>query len=399
MEPTGIVEVITLLLGLSGFGLQANPKAPTPDQSLQYAMPDPDVVVHFDVAAVVPGNYKVLQNLPNQPQIKASPTLAKMVRQALGEVEGVRGLAKGATGVDLVTDISDATLFVQVLPQQEPMFVAVVHGKFSTGTVDKIAKMTKGTVSKVGTSVIVDKANEPSIGVTKDGVLIAGSANLVRDRLSDTWRMPARAAGSNLAFAAEMLAAKPIYGVAVTLSPAARKQALASMGPDKNFATDLVARHKAGSFSVFADGIGWTWIDASKAGADAMAMMSEGTLEILKAMQIAPRGFAKVALGGLDAYKGKDKQVDELIRRKADVLKIVESYTGDGNFKTTIDRDVKANKLTVRATGSKLSDVVPAGFLIPAGVVGFFSLRERTAPPPMEMPAPARSPGLKPKKT
>ena len=55
-----------------------------------------------------------------------------MVRQALGEVEGVRGLAKGATGVDLVTDISDATLFVQVLPQQEPMFVAVVHGKFST---------------------------------------------------------------------------------------------------------------------------------------------------------------------------------------------------------------------------------------------------------------------------
>ena len=64
MEPTGIVEVITLLLGLSGFGLQANPKAPTPDQSLQYAMPDPDVVVHFDVAAVVPGNYKVLQNLP-----------------------------------------------------------------------------------------------------------------------------------------------------------------------------------------------------------------------------------------------------------------------------------------------------------------------------------------------
>ena len=67
-------------------------------------------------------------------------------------------------------------------------------------------------------------------------------------------------------------------------------------------------------------------------------MMSEGTLEILKAMQIAPRGFAKVALGGLDSYKGKDKQVDELIRRKADVLKIVESYTGDGNFKTTIDR-------------------------------------------------------------
>ena len=29
----GIIEVITLLLGMSGFGLQANPRAPTADQA------------------------------------------------------------------------------------------------------------------------------------------------------------------------------------------------------------------------------------------------------------------------------------------------------------------------------------------------------------------------------
>ncbi len=396
----GIVEVITLLLGMSGFGLQANPKAPTPDQSLQYAMPDPDVVVHFDVAAVVPGNYKVLQNLPNQPQIKASAELSKMVRQAIGEVEGARGLAKGATGLDLVTDISDATVFVTLLPQQQPTFVAVVHGKFSTATVDKIAKLTKGTVSRVGTAMMVEMGKDPAIGVTKDGVLIAGTANLVRERLSDTWRMPARAAGGNLAFAAELLAAKPIYAVSLTLSAGARKQVLAEMGPDKNFVTDLVVRHKAAGFSVFADGVGWTWIDSSKAGMDAMAMTSEGALELLKAMQIAPRGFAKIALGAIDSYKGKDKKIDELIRRKGDVLKIIESYTGDGNFKTKIDRDAKANKLTVRATGATLSEVVPAGFFIPAAVIGWLTVaRGSDAPPPMQIPAPSKSPGLAPKKT
>jgi len=398
----GIVEVITLLLGMSGFGLQANPKAPTPDQSLLYAMPDPDVVVHFDVAAVVPGNYKVLQNLPNQPQIKASADLSKMVRQAIGEVEGARGLAKGATGIDLVTDVSDATVFLQIRPQQEPTFVAVVHGKFSTATVDKIARMTKGTVSKVGNAMMVEKGNDPAIGVTKDGVLIAGTANLVRDRLQDTWRMPARTANSNLAFAAEMLAGKPVYAVSLTLSAAARKQVLSSMGPDKNFVTDMVVRHKAAAFSVYTDGIGWTWIDSSKAGMEAMAMMSEGSLEILKAMQIAPRGFAKIALGAIDSYKGKDKKIDELIRRKGDVLKIIESYTGDGNFKTKIDRDAKANKLTVRATGATLSEVVPAGFFIPAAVVGWLTMSSRSEPPPpMQMPAPStpKSPGLTPKKT
>jgi len=389
----GIVEVITLLLGMSGFGLQANPKAPTADQSLQYAMPNADVVVHFDAASVVPGNYKVLQNLPNQPQIKASPELAKMVRQAIGEVEGARGLAKGATGIDLVTDISDATVFVQIVPQQEPTFVAVVHGKFSTATVDQIAKMARGTVTKVGGGVMMEKGKDPAIGVTKDGVMIAGTASLVRDRLGDAWKSPARAPGGSLAFAAEVLGQKPIYAVVLTMSPAARKQALATMGGDKNFVTDMVARHKAASFSVFADGVGWTWVDSTKAGMDAMAMMSEGSLELLRAMQIAPRGFAKIALGAIDSYKGKDKKIDDLIRRKGDVMKIVESYTGDGNFQTKIDRDAKANKLTVRATGKTLSEVVPAGFFIPAAVVGWLTVAKRAeAPAPMQMPAPSRAP-------
>lgn len=394
----GIVEVITLLLGMSGFGLQTNPKAPTPDQSLQYALPDADVIVHFDAAAVVPGNYKVLQNLPNQPQIKASPELAKLVRQAIGEVEGARGIAKGASGVDLVTDVSDATVFLQLMPQQDPNFIAVVHGRFSTTTIDKIAKMSKAPVTKIGGGAMMERGNEPAVGVTKDGVLIAGTASLVRDRLGDTWKSPARAPGSNLAFAAEVLGAKPIYAVVVTMSPSARRQAITSMNSDKNFVTDMIDRHKAASFSVFADGIGWTWVDSTKAGMDAMAMMSEGTLELLRAMQIAPRGFAKIALGAIDSYRGKDKKIDELIRHKGDVMKIIESYTGDGNFKTKIDKDPKTNKLTVRATGKSLSEVVPAGFFIPAGVIGWLTVRMNAAPPPpMQMPAP--SPGLGGKKT
>ena len=75
----GFVELITLLLSLTGFGVQANPKAPTADQSLQYAMPDPDVVVHLDAVTFVPNNYKLLAALPNKPEIKASPELSQMV--------------------------------------------------------------------------------------------------------------------------------------------------------------------------------------------------------------------------------------------------------------------------------------------------------------------------------
>ena len=59
----GIIEIITLLLGMTGFGLQANPKAPTADQALQYAVGDADVAVHLDVASIVFGAIGVLVGL------------------------------------------------------------------------------------------------------------------------------------------------------------------------------------------------------------------------------------------------------------------------------------------------------------------------------------------------
>src|SRR5690348_10235573 len=101
----GIIEVITLLMGLSGFSVSHNPKAPTADQALEYAVADADVVARFDAASVIPGNYKVLTSLQNQPQIKASPELARMVRKTVTEIEGPRALVKNMIGVDVTTDV------------------------------------------------------------------------------------------------------------------------------------------------------------------------------------------------------------------------------------------------------------------------------------------------------
>ncbi|MEO7094698.1 MAG: hypothetical protein ABI175_15680 [Polyangiales bacterium] len=392
----GLVELITLLLSLSGFGVQANPKAPTADQSLQYAMPDPDVVVHLDAVTVVPNNYKLLAALPNRPEIKASPELSQMVRQVVGQVEGARGLAKGATGVDIATDINDATVFLQIVPQKEPLFVATVHGKFSTAVVDKIGKMTKGTVTKVGSGMMVETSpTDPAIGVTKDGVMIAGTVNLVRDRLADSWKTPPHGAGTNLGYSADVINAHPVYAVVLTLSATARKQAIQGFG-GKNFVTDVVTRHKMASFSVFSDGVGWSWIDSNKAGLDQMTMMSEGVLELMKAAQIAPRAVAKIALAGIDSYKGKDKQIDALIARKADILKLVDTYTGDGNFKVSVNKDPSKLRVDVRATGKSLSEVVSAGLFLPGAAAWLLmgrSVKDSQAMP-MQQVAPAKPPAL-----
>lgn len=393
----GFIEVITLLLGMAGFGVQQNPKAPTADQALQYALPDADVVVHVDAAAVVPGNFKVLKALPDQAQIKASPELAKAVRRAIGEIEGARGLARTATGIDLVSDISDATLFFRFVPKQDPQFIAAVHGKFTPVTLDKIGKASGGAVTKVGGGAMVDTgSDDPAIGLTKDGVLIVGTSNLVRDRVGDAWKAPTRAPGSGLAHAADAINARPLFAVVLTMSPAARAEVLRNVG-GKNYLTDVVQRHKLLAMSVFHDGIGWSWIDSTRTGLDAMALSSEGVLELMKAAHIAPRGIAKIALGALDSYKGTDKRIDDLIRRKKDLMTILETYTGDGNFAVKVDKDVKNLRLTVRATGKSLSEVLPAGFVVPGLAWGMLMTRGNDAPPPVmiEQPAPRpASPGL-----
>jgi hypothetical protein len=395
----GLVELITLLMSLSGFSLQQNPKPATPDQALAYALPDADFAVHLDASSVVGGNYKLLLALPNQPAIKASPELSRAVKRAVNEVDGLKGLVKTTTGIDLTTDITDATLFAKVPQAGAPDIVLAVRGKFTTATIDRIAKVAgPAPAQRVGNAALLElpAGQFPfgAIAVTKDGTLLAGGTVLVKERLAETWKSPPRPTGSNLAQVASVLEGKPVFAFAMTLSPASRTKLLAEFKGEKNFITDVITRHKLAAFSMFRDGIGWTWIDSTKQGLDAMAQISEGTMDMLRAAHVAPRGFAKIMLGALESYRGK-KEVDELIKHKADLWTIVENYTGDGNFKVAIDKNPATLRLTARATGKSLSDVLPAGMLLPVGM--FLVVGREPAPVPLTVPTPSQPPRLSPK--
>lgn len=388
----GIIEVITLLMGLSGLSVQNNPKAPTADVALEYAVADADIVAHFDAASVIPGNYKVLTSLQNQPQIKASPELAKLVRKAVAEIDGPRGLMKSMVGIDITTDVSDATAFLRIVPKQDPNVVVAVHGKFKADTITKIAKVLGKTEVKDPGGTWVDVGDGNAVALTKRGVLLAGTLTLVKERVATTWQKPALTAGSNLGNVGDVINAKPVFAVFFMLSQTARSEALANM-KSQNFVSDVIKRHKLASFAIFHDGIGWSWMDSTKAGLDAMGQISEGSIDVLRAAQIAPRGFAKMALGALESYRGTSKQVDDLLKRKADLWKLVESYTGDGNFKAQVDKDPTKLTLKVRLTGKTLSEVLPAGGIVPLGVLGWLTMGKE--PEPMKsqiaVPPPPRS--------
>jgi hypothetical protein len=387
----GLVEIITLLLGLTGFGLTANPNPPTADQALAYALADPDVAAHLDAASVVPGNWRLLNQLADRPQFKASPALQRAVTDAVGKLDLARASAQQATGLDLAADISDATVFVQLVPSSQPRFVLAVRGKFTTRNLDKIATKSGRAVTRSGTGSILDGGDrEPALALTRDGVLLIGTAKLVRDRLGDGWVPPSHASGTSLGYLADAIRARPVFAVVLTMSATARGEALKRL-PGQGFTSDLVTRHKAAAFSVFRDGIGWTWLDSHAAGLDAMELVVRGSLEVLRAAQVAPRGIAKIMMGAVESYRGVDPKLDELIEHKAELLRLVENYTGDGNFKATVDKHPKTLQLTVRATGKTLSEVLPLGLFLPAGVVAWLSfgeprtapvMREATSPPP-----------------
>jgi hypothetical protein len=382
----GIVEIISLLLSLGGFGLSPNPKPPTVDASLQYGMPDADIVVHFDAASVVPGNYKVLTQLPDQPQIKASPDLAKTVRQLINEVEGPRSMAKGMIGFDPVTDLSDVTAFAQHVPNgPQPIFVVVAHGRFTAAMLEKMGKLTGKTVVKSGAASLIDMGDGNAVALAKDGALIAGAATMVKDRIADTWKAPSHAAGTNLGQAADMLAGHPVFGVSLTVSQSMRQQVLKEH-PEQNFFTDVIRRGHGSSFAIYRDGIGWTFNDSTAAGLDQMAQLSDGVVDVLRAAQIAPRGFAKIAIAALSSYKGVNKQIDALVAHRTDLDKLVTAYTGDGQFKSKIDKDTKNFKLNVRLTGKSVSEVVPVGVVVPMAAIGFL-FASRTVATPMPSPA------------
>lgn len=382
----GFVEVITLLLALSGFGVDADPKAPTGDTVLKFAVEDADAVVHLDTQAFLPRNIKVVTGLPDDASVKQIPELLATAKEIKANVEGVRGMAKAMAGVDPFTDISSATAFVSVDDHGEPQPpLIVLRGSFPSDLVKKVAKMTGATTAPIDGRDTMELEGMV-VGTAKDGALIAGPRALVEPRVDDDWKAPRWKRGSLWSTIDAELDAKPVVMVALKARPELAKAARDATGD--NFLSDLIAGHELAIFTVHHDGIGLYWKDRSKAGMQRVALAAEGVFELLRAANVAPRAMAKLAVAALPSYAGKNKTLDQLIARKDDLIKLVDEYSGDGKFDLKIKQDAKARTVTVRATGKKLSDVLPATMLLPGVVAALVMRGEEEAPmPPPRRPA------------
>ncbi len=377
-------QIFSLLMALSGFGIDADPKAASADQVLEHSVDDADLVVHFDVAAVLPRNFKALTDLPNDPAIKANKDLLDMTKSIAAQAQQGRAMVKGMIGFDPITDVTSVTMFAKFKAgSDDPDFVVDVRGNLPPDLIAKVSKATGAPMEVFGgrSGLVVDKYY---LGVAKGGDVLFGTTKLVKDRVADSWKAPTRAAGSKAARFAAILDEKPF--LAYAFAPSAQMLKTMQKGGDNPFLAIL----KDSDLAIAAlrtDGVVWASYSKSNRGYDDAALAADGAIDLMRACQIAPRGFAKLAVAYLDAYAGQSKELDEVIKHKADILKIVDQYTGDGQFKATIDKDPKTKGVVVHAIGKRLSEVLPFGLAIPAGAVAYLVMSGRQTSSMMAVPA------------
>jgi hypothetical protein len=384
MTGFGFGDMIALLLALGGFGVEPNPKPASADVVLEYAVEDADLVGYLDAVPLIPGNYTALKKLADNPDIKSNRELKELVDRATNEVETSRSTVKAMLGIDLTTDLSNATFFLKASTPPEVLVVA--RGKFPADMATKISKMMGGQTETIGDAQAVRMGGPIEVlAVSKSGVLFAGSRALVTPRVSAGWKPPKRPKGSILADAAKALGDKPVALIAMSNASGRFMKLMETLNGTDDAA--MLDDYEYLDASIYANGMGWTIKVKDAAHQKKAVLASEGMIDLMRAFHLGPRGLGKLLVAFLDDIKSTDPEIVELKKHQKQLLGLLEQFTGDGNFKVKWDKS--ATRVAVRATGKKLSDVVPLGIIVAGGWIGVATKAAKD--PPMTQTGPVKT--------
>src|SRR5690242_16205994 len=118
MLSLSVAELVSLVLALGGFGVEANPNAPTAAEVMKYAPETFDYMLYIDVEAVLPRNYKAFVALANDARLQGSRA-GKGISQAVAAAEAARQQLKGR-GFDPIEDVKSLAVWVEVKGQGDP---------------------------------------------------------------------------------------------------------------------------------------------------------------------------------------------------------------------------------------------------------------------------------------
>ncbi len=371
-----LIALVSAGLSLSGFGIDANPNAPSGNEVVGYAPDRADFMVHLDLEAVAPKNYDALKRLSKSNELRILPDVQRELKSLVGQIEMGLGMARGAIGIDPIRDVKSVTAWVRFPARGQPKFMVRVRGRFPADLIDKVAASAgrMKTVKVRGRTAILK--DDIMLASAPDGSLLFGTPALVRRRAE---RGPRRGRRGAHARAARVLDARPFF--AITSAPS--KVAIARIGREMsgsadNALADLISGHRFAAVSLSHNGVRWVYNAYTGKGAQRAEVASKGLLQLMRASHYAGRGLANLFFASIDSYRGKDRELDTIIKVKRDLLKLVDEFTGDGKFVENVRYDRRSKTVTVTATGRSLSDVMPLVGLAPlAAGWGYFMVSAR----------------------
>jgi hypothetical protein len=371
----GFSELVLVLLSLSGLGVQQNTNAPGAAEVLKYAPDNVDYFVYLDAEAVLPGNWKVLEGLPDNAVVKGNAALKAEAKQLVEQAKQGREMVKNMIGLDPITDVKSVAAFVTFKKgQEEPEVIVVARGTFPADFVDKVAKMTGGKTEAVDGRALAALEDGMALSSGADGSLIFGTAALVKARAATAWKpSKAKALTANVG---ATLDAKPFF--VFTSTPSAQHVAMMQKhlkgDPDAAIVLDLATGHELFALALSYNGIGWAHRARTAAGYERAVLGSEGMVELMRAGHLLTRGAIRIALAVAESYATQNQAIGQIVKNRDKIIKIMETWTGDGQFQATVDKKKGDKTVTVMATGKSLSQVVPiAGLAVPAGMVFLFT--------------------------
>jgi hypothetical protein len=372
MEVT-FIKLITILMTLPSFGVEANPSAPTSAEILKYAPAQADAMMYVDFGSFLPNNYRAMMSLGADPRVKADKNALAVVRDLEQKVRMGESMIKGMLGIDVPTSLQWSAGWISVPDAGDPDVLLVVRGTFPPDILDKASVAVGASVQPMRGGKIMVGPDGQSFGMATDGTVIMGTTKLVRERLDGKWKVKAR-----FKRLPAILDAKPFVMLASSPSKRAIRRARRELSdPDEAFFRDFASNHQFAALSLRHDGLDWTWVDRSTAGFNRAAMFSEGLIELFRSGHTAVRGMSKIAMAIVSSYATQSPELAMLSRNEKLILDAVDAITGDGSFTARVDRNAKTKTVTVTARGKELAHVLPvAGVLPMAGAgLGFFLMR------------------------
>lgn len=384
----GLLELLALLSALSGFGVDENPAAPSAADVLASAPAHADYMVHIDLGAVLPNNYARLARLPENDALAKEPRAREELRAVLEQIEGGRGMLRGLLGMDPITDLHSATLWISVPDAGEPELLLVVRGKLARELLEQAASAAGVATRKVGGSVAIEPEPGILVAISPRGELLAGTARWVEPRLKRRWQRKRAAAMAR--YLTPLLDSKPAFVVASAPGKRLVRRLTRELAADDDaLVRDLVTGHRFFGLAVLHDGLEWAVIAREQRGYERALRASEGALDLMRSLHQSARGAVRIALAALPSHADAEGGIVAAITRYEDeILDLVLANTGDGRFEATVDKAPRARRVHVVARGKDLKEVLPVAALLPlvGGGVAFYLLGQAEQALPIGVP-------------